>query len=307
MLPLALLICLPTLQAPAPAQEPKGEKHSTEFSPELLHGEKGLYGQAAEATAAETKTRRPWNLRPVAWTWRADSMSFASQPLPGGRATLGNHLGAGFGASMEVLPFRGGALALTGDYSYGFARALSVDAPGAPQGRVEIAAQHQVGFGLDLGFKLIGHMEGHFALEQRAERYRATGASGTPSQAWISRPWVKLGVRWSLDVIRDMRPFIGVEVAMPLRRENVGANDYLQDLRNLAGSYPLTQGTPSTVSADAVGRAHAGQFQVAVTYGIRVFRPRRKWRTPITAVPEVGKASGTYSVPKEATEPHKNQ
>lgn len=307
-------VTLPPPQAPIPAPMPP---RAPQTVPPIMDGSTGmdLSPYAAPLPADPNHKRRPWNIRPVTYYGRLDSMSFNAyngHTDDGStlRGTLSPDPGIGFGASLEAFPMKWGAIFFSFDYRYGFSSKLSLDGPALYQtGTLNLAAQHQASLGAHAGFRMPWNGEWSMGLEYRAEGYKVSGPSGSPSTAWLQRPWARVGARWSLNVIRDLRPFIGVDVAMPLTgAPNVSNTSYNQDVKNLLGIYPAVPvGTiPSTTSADAIGRAHAGKLQFGVVYGIRFFRPRRRWMPAaagVQVVPTAPTDKKGYEVPKEAYEP----
>lgn len=305
-----------TSSAPVPAPAPRVVQAAPAPKAELPQGVgMDLRPYAPELPPDPKHARRPWNIRPVTYYGRLDAMTFNSYTAHTDdgstlHGTLGQHAGVGFGAALEAFPQKWGAVFITWDYRYGFASKLTLDGPALYKlGTLDLAAQHQVSIGAHAGFRAPWSGEWSIGLEYRAEGYRVSGPSGSPSTAWLQRPWARVGARWSLDVIRDLRPFIGVDIALPLTgAPSFAGADYDRDVKNLLGIYPTAPvGTaPSATSADAIARAHAAKFQVGVVYGIRFFRPRRRWRAPVVGVQELptrptdGKE---YEIPKEAITP----
>lgn len=297
----------PTLQYPAPPV-------AQEFEDGQIEGRVGLDDRPyAAPTDSETKWRKPWNLRPISWHWRLDNMTFRdyqAQTAEGPfKASLGPRSGLGFGASLEAFPFQGGAWSLFWDYRLGFSGALSLTGPrDFSVSSVSVDAEHQVAMGVDLGWKAFRSSEWHVGLEQRAERYKATGPEpGAVSSAWVYRPWLRAGIRWHLNMIRDLRPFLGLDIAVPLKNYEVPNQAYLTDLQVLLGTYPWTPvGTQVPRSSDSLVKAHTGKFQVGLTYGIKVFRPKRAWRpadSRVGVVPSKPGKPSDYVLPPEAFQP----
>lgn len=318
--PLPEVPTAPRVDATIPVA-PKAAPHGQTMTPDEFVS---FYGQGkgldtrpfAQPLPADANHKRQlWNIWPVTYYGRISNLRFASFDTTLGTGeklggSIGNNEGIGVGATVEAFPNRYGAVFFSWDYRYGFGSKIDVNGPALYQiKKLDLAVRHQVSFGVHAGFRMPWVGEWSIGFEQRAEGYRVSGPSGTPSTAWLSRPWIRTGVRWSLNQIRDLRPFLAVDVAVPVRSPSkVDGAQYAKDTANLLGVFPQVPvgQIPATTAADGVARAHPARYEFTVSYGVRLFRPRRKWSGPASGVQQVptrpaGKRD--YTLPADAFMP----
>ncbi len=98
-----------------------------------------------------------------------------------------------------------------------------------------------------------------FGIDLRQERVALEVHNGT-SGTRLVRPWLRSTLRWSGR--GSGRWFAGLEIAIPLSRPGVTAEDYLSDLDRLeAGMNP---------AAGSAARAHAPTSEWSVVLGLRL-------------------------------------
>lgn len=96
-------------------------------------------------------------------------------------------------------------------------------------------------------------------LDLRQESLSIDSADGK-SSGTLTRPWFRVVARYPFGA-GATRPFIGLELALPLTKESVDGVAYIGDLDHLGES-----GNPYTGS---VAKAHAPSFEVALAFGLR--------------------------------------
>ena len=96
-------------------------------------------------------------------------------------------------------------------------------------------------------------------LDVRQESLSIESSDGT-SSGTLTRAWFRAVARYPLGS-SALRPFIGVELALPLTKESGDGKAYIGDLDRL--------GEPGNPYTGSVAKAHAPSFEFALVFGLR--------------------------------------
>ncbi len=178
--------------------------------------------------------------------------------------------------SLHVEPKAQSGLALRGAWAWPLRGAWSVDASlgyrfqskgnldyrvtSGPSGTFDVkqVQEHQIILGGLL--RWTGAATFGAGLDFRQESLAIDSADGK-SSGTLTRPWFRAVARYPIGS-SAMRPFIGMELALPLTKESVDGTAYLGDLDRLGQSSNPYQGS--------VAKAHTPTFEIALVLGLRL-------------------------------------
>ena len=153
--------------------------------------------------------------------------------------------------------------------------------------RVDLKHKDQIQVGALLRIKTDGNFEFGAGFDARYDWMRATHRVGTMSQSIAWRPWLRADARYMFDRGTRVTPFVGIELAYALLKNEVTPENYYRDYAINSGDFPMGSITTSTSSTESFTKGNFPAWEAVIKGGIRFGRRDNCTPAPVAPVPVV--------------------
>jgi len=240
--------------------------------------------------ASQSQDKKPKST----WPWEvqigADFMGYNSHEATanGGKLTFSAsnpRLAPSVRLSIDPICLPFGSILFSAGYKFGNDVPLDYDGTSA---RADLKHKDQIQVGALLRFKTSGNFEFGAGLDARYDWMKATHRVGTMSQSIAWRPWLRADARYMFDKGTRVTPFVGLELAYALTKNDVKPENYYRDYFINSGDAPLGTVTLQP-SPESYTRGNFPAWEAVIKGGIRFGRRDNCAPAPVVPIPVVPK------------------